>query len=317
MQRPLERAPPMMLPPGTRVRTRPSSPQGFPYHHPRQNGDFEGGEGTILPSIEGSDGAYLSPRAHLNPFDRHSEPRDTHPGWESGRSLRDVAFIDLAADSDGSTPKRRRLEEIPPLSQYRPGRRDSPRRPVERLYMGQAQPRPAHVENRIADYDEPRSSPRVRPAVSVADNRYVERQPLHDVRDLPNNVARSHQPMAAAHEAREMMNMQPRYYPQSHNARSRDDFEVTRPARDLDNPSSIPVSRVYEPIVESRGYDSRLAREYDLTVREQHVPPVSQDLRQRYIYPAGSNVRELQALPPQRVLEYDHRPAASTHPYAH
>ncbi len=317
-QRPLERVAPAMLPPGARVRTRPASPQEFAHHSPRQSGHLEGGDTTIIPSIEGPDGSYPSSRARRNPFERHSEPRETNLAREQGRSLRDVAFVDLTSDSIESTPKRRRLDDFPPVPQRRTMRRDSPGRPLEHLHMPQPQSRPAHIEDRIVNYGEPRSSPRARPAFPTMDPGYADREPVHDIRDLPHNGALFHQPILASHESHEPMSMQPRYHPPSHTARSRDDFEMMMPTRGLEQAISRPVSRVYEPIVESRSHDTRIMRESEMALREHYVQSLPQESRIRYIYPPGSNVREpLQELASQRVLEYDYRPPASARPYAH
>ncbi|EXJ71425.1 uncharacterized protein A1O5_05233 [Cladophialophora psammophila CBS 110553] len=299
---------------GTQVRTRPPSPQDFA-RQDSCNGNLERGNSAILPSIEGPDGSYMSPRLRRNPFEAHSEPRDTNSGREDGRNARDVAYIDLT-HSSSQTPKRRRLEEVPPVPERRPNRRESPGRPVEHRYIPQPQLVAARTEKRTADYGEPRPSPRPQPAIPVRDNAYVDRQARYDAFDSTHSVVRLYEPMPAVHDLRETTTIQRRYHAQNFAATSGNEVEPIRPTRDLGKQPLLPVGQFYESIGESRAYDSRIAREQEMVVREQYVQPAMQESRVRYIYPDGSNGREpLQSLPPQRMPEYD-RPTAPLHSYA-
>lgn len=296
----------MAMQPGIeRVRTRPSSPQPLTWRDSRRAAHVEGGDGTILPSIEGPDGSYMSPQSRRNPFDRRSEPRDTNLGRED-RHLRQLAFVDLTGSNE-STPKRRRVEEgLPPLD-YRPVRRESPDEYRERVLVPQPSLRSSHVESRISEF-EPRSSPRMRPGAIAPETRYVDRHPTREVRDLSHIGQRYHQPVPATHDNRETATTQSRYYAQNYPTINRGDFEAIIPTREPGVPSLIPVSRVHEPVVEPRGYDPRNGREHDVVVREQYEQPVGQESRARYLYPAGSDVREpVERLPPQHAYEYEYR----------
>ncbi|KIX95332.1 uncharacterized protein Z520_08849 [Fonsecaea multimorphosa CBS 102226] len=299
---------------GAQIRTRPSSPQDFAQRDSRNNADFDRGDGTILPSIEGPDGSYMSPRLRRNPFEVHSEHRETNPGREDGRNARNAAYIDLT-HSSSQTPKRRRLEETQPIQERRINRRESPGRPVEHHYLP-PQPVAAHAENRAANYGEPRSSPRLQQAISARETAYADRQPLYDAHDSSHSVVRLYEPIPATHELRETTTIQRRYHPQPYAAPSHDEVESIRPIRDLGKQPLLPLGQVYEPIGESRAYNSTITREPERLVREQYVQPIVQEPRVRYIYPDGSSGREpLQPLPPQRLPEYDRR-AAPLHSYA-
>ncbi|OAP61031.1 hypothetical protein AYL99_06035 [Fonsecaea erecta] len=299
---------------GPQIRTRPSSPQDFSRRDSRNHADLERGDGTILPSIEGPDGSYISPRLRRNPFEAHPEPRDTNPRREDGGNARNAAYIDLTLSSS-QTPKRRRLEEAQPVQERRMNRRESPSRPVEHHYLP---PRPvaAHTENRTANYGEPRSSPRLQPAVSTRETAYADRQPLYDAHDLPHSVVRLYEPIPAPHELRETTTMQRRYPPQTYAAPTHNEVESIRPVRDLGKQPLLSLGQVYELTGESRTYNSQIAGEPERLVREEYVQPVMQEPRVRYVYADGTSGREpLQSLPPQHLPEYDRRPAP-LHSYA-
>ncbi|OQV04368.1 hypothetical protein CLAIMM_09260 [Cladophialophora immunda] len=264
---------------GPQIRTRPSSPQDFSRRESRNNADFDRGDGTILPSIEGPDGSYMSPRLRRNPFEAHSEPRDTNPGREDGRNVRNAAYIDLT-HSSSQTPKRRRLDEMQPVQERRVTRRESPGRPIEHHYMP-PQPVAAVAENRIADYGEPRSSPRLQPAISARETAYADRQPLYDAYDSLHSVVRRYEPISATHELRETTTAQRRYHSQTFVATSHNEVESIRPTRDLGKQPLLPLGHAYEPIGESRAYDSRIAREQERLAREQYVQPIMQESRVR------------------------------------
>ncbi|KIX04938.1 uncharacterized protein Z518_05809 [Rhinocladiella mackenziei CBS 650.93] len=299
-QRHYERPPPAMLPPETRVRTRPPSPQPLTYRENRHSGNFDG-DSTVLPSVEGPDGAYLSPRSHRNPSGRHSEPRDIKLTREEMGSLRDPVFID--SDNPEHSLKRRRVEEVPPLPEYRTVR-EPPVRHRERFFLPHPQSASTHVETRITDHQAPRQSPRPRPPAPVLDtNRYVERQPIRDTRDLSYTDAPIPKSMSGTNGFRETTIMQPRYP-----SRAGIELETSIHRQEFENRASVPVRRVYEPIDEPRAYDTRTGMAHNMASGEQFVQSISKESRTRYTYPAGTVVREpLEPIPRQRLLEYGYQ----------
>ncbi|EXJ81646.1 hypothetical protein A1O1_07711 [Capronia coronata CBS 617.96] len=311
-----ERAPPTMLPPPTRVRTRPSSPQGYPYRDQRLAGNPEVGDATVLPSIEGPDGAYMSPRSRQNPFDNRMEPHETNLAREDNRNIRDVAYIDLTGSGDQSS-KRRRFAEVPPLPEYRTARRDSPNRHREHHYVQQSQPGVSRAETRVFDYGELRSSPRLRHQDSALEPlRHVERPSVYDIRDPLPAKATTHQTSLAVNGRHEMAASQSRYHSQNHLFRRSDGLEISTP-RNGGQYFPNPGQRVYEPILDSPSYENQNALERNGAIREQQGGPIPRDSRPWYTYPSGSMVTEqLGELPRQRVLEYDFRPAATAGHYA-
>lgn len=312
-----ERAPTAMLPPLTRVRTQPCSPQGYPYRGRRHPGTSEVGENTVLPSIEGPDGSYLSPRSRQNPFDSHLEIRETNVAREATRNLRDPAFLDLAVDTDLSS-KRRRIEQVPPLPEYRIGRRDSPKGYREQPYVPQSQAGYARAETRVFDYGELRSSPRLRQtAPALEPLRYVEHKSVYDVRDPPQSGKSTHHAFPVMDARHGLAARQSRYSSQYYGSTRPDDFEASTPKR-LEQPFENSAPRVYEPIFDSRGYEDQNAMVRNGAVREQHAESVPRDPRTRYMYHSGSVVHEpLQELPHQRLLEYEHRPEVTAVHYTH
>ena len=297
---------------GALVRTRPSSPQDFAQRRPRYHENFDGEDGTILPSVEGPDGSYIPPRPRQNPFDRQPEPRETNIGRQEGNNPRDAGFVDL---TNSQTPKRRRLEGVAPQPEQRLYRQPSPARAMEYQYTAQTQPRDTRSDLRRAEYGEPRPSPQLHHAGHVREDAFVHRQPFHDARDALRPVARVYETVPGPHQLRETATMQPRYRAENYAAVSRNDVQPILPVRDLREQPSIPTSRTYEPIVESHVFDSRFVREEDMPLREQYVQRVPQDVRVRYIYADEPSAREkLQPLP-QRALEYE-RSAAPMRSYA-
>ncbi|EXJ77568.1 hypothetical protein A1O3_09795 [Capronia epimyces CBS 606.96] len=312
-----ERTSAAILPPGTRVRTRPSSPQGYLYRDHRHGGNPEAGDATVLPSIEGPDGSYLSPRSRQNPFNSHPESRETNVAREDGRGFRDVAFVDLTGSVEQSS-KRRRFAEIPALPEYRIARRDSPERHREHLYMPQSQTGRTRTETRVIDYGELRSSPGRQPlAPSLEHLRYVERQSVYDNRDPNPSGTSTHQAFPAVQGSREMPAGQSRYPAQHQGSMRSDGFEANTPRR-LEQSFPNPTHRVYEPVLDSRGYENRNAMDRNGAIREHYAESVPQDSRTRYVYHSGSILHEpVEDLSRQRVLEHEYRPAAITGHFAH
>lgn len=300
-----ERRPPATLPTSMRVRTRPSSPHDLTY---REHRGFDVGSSTILPSVEGPDGTYLSPRARHNPFERRSEPRDAYPARGDDRGFQSVAYIDRD-DHNRQSLKRHRLEEVPPLPEYRVIRRESPVRHPERMLAPLAQSRPPYVESRAADYSEPRSSPQFRAAALVSGTRRFVESHSRDDRDL----APVHRPASTSYDLRETAPAQSRRTSYLRSSAVPLEAEMNMPRRESERQAPAVVSRVYEPVVEPRAFDGRTLMDYNVAAREHNVQAISQDYRTRYVYPPGSNVpAPLEARPRQRVLEYiDGSPTAS------
>lgn len=298
---------------GALVRARPASPQESAQPAPRYQGNPEPSDGIVLPSVEGSDGSYLPPRTRRNPFDRQAESREANIVRQE-RTSRDVAYIDLTSSSS-QTPKRRRLEEVPPPSGRLAGE-GSPGRPVERYYLPQHQ-RTTHVEPRRIEHGELHYSPQHHQsqAISVRDDPYAARQPVYETREASRPVTRVYEPMPYNRELQAATVAQSHHRPQNYSAVTRNHMETTLPAGNINTQPPLYAGRVFEPVVESHKYDSRVDREHFRPVRE-HVQPRVQETRVRYVYEDGTEVREpLQSLPPQRVLEYE-RSGAPVRAYA-
>ncbi|KAJ9602067.1 hypothetical protein H2200_013427 [Cladophialophora chaetospira] len=285
---------------GALVRTRASSPVAQP--DLRYQGNFDGGDGTILPSVEGPDGSYLPPRTRRNPFEREANPRETNLARQDGRNHTDPTYIDLT-NSSSQTPKRRRLEEVAaPLPGPYVSRRESPGRPVERQYLPQPQARPGPPEFRVLDYGEQRYSPRLQQASALREYP-VDRQPHYDAREAPPTVTRVYEPLPVSQEVLESGRV--RYRAQNHGAVRQNDVDASHVLPPKYEPLP-PASRSYEPMFESRVYDDRIDREHLVPVREQYVQSAMPEARVRYLYADGTDAREpLQPLPSQRVIEYD------------
>lgn len=283
---------------GALVRTQPSSPA--PHPDIRNQGNFDGGDGTILPSIEGPDGSYLPPRTRRNPFEKESDLRETNIARHGRHDPRDLGIIDLT-NTSSQTPKRRRLDEgaPPPPGAYLP-RRDSPGRPMERQYLPQV--RLGQADLRLLDYDEQHYSPRPQQASALGEHPYADRQPHYEFREAPPTVTRVYEPVPVSQD---MMEGRPPYRAQNYGVVRHNDIDAYRVEPPRYEPLSH-TSRSYEPAAESRAYDGRPSRENFMPVREQHVQPTMQEARVRYIYADGTDAREpLRTLPPQRIVEYD------------
>ncbi|KIV78888.1 hypothetical protein, variant 2 [Exophiala sideris] len=319
VQRPLDRVPPSMMPPEPlRVRTRPSSPQVPSYEARRQGGEFDVGNGTIVQSIEGPDGAYLSSTSRQNPFQGQPVHRDTNVVHEPTRTYRDVPVVDLT-NSDDQSSRKRRLEEVSGLPEYRSARRGSPGRHYERSYVPLSQPSSAYGSPRVVQYGEQGPSPRLRPAAPIVDTRrYVEHRPVHEAHDASNTSTAMRAQMDGAYDMRDPTRMQPRHV--SHVQASRGlpgpDTNMSRHAPE--NRPATALSRVYEPLPDSRGYDDRMTLDQPGTAREQYVQYLPQDPHTRHVYAAHPVAHESLpgALHP-RAYDYHDAPATNVRPYAH
>lgn len=297
---------------GALVRTRPTSPISRPER--RYQGDFDSGEDTILPSIEGPDGSYLPPRTRRNPFGREEELRETNLARPNTRYNGDATFIDLT-NSSSQTPKRRRVEEFaPPMLGPRIIRAESPSGIVERQYLPQQQIRPSQPEFRVVEHGEHRYSPGLHQASAIRGNGYADRLPLYDPREALPAVTRVYEPLPAPQQVLEAGRSE--YRAQNFGAVRQNGIDSARVLRESRYEPLPPAGRNYEPIVEPRAYDSRVDREQLVPLRESHVQPTMQEARVRYIYTDGTEAREpLQSLPSQRVPEHD-RSGPSYHSYA-
>ena len=299
---------------GALFTTRPSSPQQLGQQGPRYRGTFGGGDGIILPSIEGPDGSYAPPRSRQNPLDRQPESREINARQQDERSRKDVAYIDL---TNSQTPKRRRLEEVASQPEQRVYRERSPLRATEYQYAAQTHPRDARLELRRVEYGEPRPIPRLQHADPLQEDASTNRQPVYDSRDVSRPVPRVYEPLPGTRQLHEPPSMQPRYHTENYAAVSQNVPGPTLPVRDQRDQVPFRASRVYEPIVESRMYDSSINREQDVPIREKYVQAPTQEARVRYISADKLHVREnLQHLLPQRVVEYDLPSAAPLRSYA-
>ncbi|KAK7903371.1 hypothetical protein LTR67_001390 [Exophiala xenobiotica] len=287
--RPADRTPRAIPAPEHRIRTRPSSPLGPNYSVRRKDDEFDGGDGTIIPSIEGHDGAHLSPSVRRNPFERHPALRDTNLARENGVSYREAPVFELA-DNDPHFSKRRRLEEPSTLPDHRFVRRESPVRYQERVYV----PHPDHVHatTRPINYGEPRASPVLRPAVPATEiRRYVQRLP--DVNGASHPGPLLHRDSDAPYDLQEPARMQPRYPPHVQGSNRFSEVQMSMHRRDIENHSPAVVSRVYEPLDDHRIHDGRVLMDRHMAAFEPHVQSS------------------------QRVYEYDDRAAVIARPYAH
>ena len=293
---------------GALVKTRPSSPQEITQPQARYHANPEGGDGSVLPSVEGLDGSYIPPRARRNPFERAANLRETNRAQYEGGNLRDAAYVDLT-HSSSQTPKRRRLEAVAPTEQQMI-RRQSPERPVEHRHLSEPQQRGVYPEPLILEHGEPRYSPQLQPVTSVRDHGYDTRQVFHSARDPSRPGAPVYEPVPLTHPVLErapLQSLQPPYRSQNSDAVTRNDIEVTRPVGDLRYAPFQHGDRVYEPVGESRAYDNKFEKgERLVPVREQYMQPSREEARVRYIYADGTDVRQpLQPLPLQHVEEYE------------
>lgn len=284
--RPFDNPPRTVLAPENRIRTRPPSPQRRVYPTHRQEDDFDSGKGSILESIEGPQGAYSPAAMRPKQNKRYPAPRDTALTGENGilRGVRDMN----RADDDSRVVKRIRLEDFPSPSEHRYVRRESPTTYRERVYVPQLDPH--FASSRVIEYDNQRSSPTLRPAVSLEPRRYVQNvseinraaysgtggirntEAMFDPRDPPKT--RSQLPLYAQEHTRYLLP------------------EASLHRRGIENQPQTVVSLVYEPH-DDRVYDRQILTERQVASREVH------------------------AQPPRRVYEYDERVSGNPRPYVH
>ncbi|KAK4949645.1 hypothetical protein LTR10_011486 [Elasticomyces elasticus] len=318
VQRPLDRVPPSMMPPEpSRVRTRPSSPQVPSYEARRQGGEFDVGNGTIVQSIEGPDGAYLSSTSRQNPFQGQPVHRDTNVVHEPTRTYRDVPVVDLT-NSDDQLSRKRRLEEVSGLPEYRSARRGSPGRHYERSYVPLSQPSSAYGSPRVVQYGEQGPSLRLRPAAPIVDTRrYVEHRPVHEAHDASNTSTAMRAQMDGAYDMRDPTRMQPRHVSHVQASRGLPGPDINMSRHAPENRPATALSRVYEPLPDSRGYDDRIMLDQPGTAREQYVH-LPQDPHTRHVYASHPVAHESLpgALHP-RAYDYHDAPATNVRPYAH
>jgi len=199
------------------------------------------------------------------------------------------------------------------LPEYRIIRRQSPVRHREHVFAPLAQSGSPYVEAGAADYSESRSSPRSRFPAPAGTRRFVENHPLGDGRDLSHTGAPFHQPVSTSYDPHETAPTQSRHTSYLHSSRGPAEAERIVYRREMETQPPTVVSRVYEPIVESRAFDGRIPMDYQVAVRDQNAQTLSQEYRTRYAYDPASNIHgPLEAAQRQRVLEYNDQ-----HLYAH
>ena len=124
--------------------------------------------------------------------------------------------------------------------------------------------------------------------------------------------------MDGAYELREPAKMQPRQV--SHVQASRGlpapDMNMSRHAPEH-RPANV-LSRVYEPLPDSRGYDDRVMFDQPGTAREQYVQYLPQDPYIRHAYASHPAPHESLSGPlTQRTYDYHDAPTSNVRPYAH
>lgn len=99
------------------VQSRPASPRAYPVPPPHRRTESFEGDTNILPSIEGPNGSYLSPRSRQNPLEARqftgrdrNEPQDQYDPRQPG--------IDGLNYNTDYGSKRRRIETPPHAQQY-------------------------------------------------------------------------------------------------------------------------------------------------------------------------------------------------------
>lgn len=296
---------PLLLPTTRLVRTRPSSPEDFQYRGTRHTGNpHDKGYGTIIPSIEGSDGLPLSPRERRVPLDRSSEPRDVNGQTHDHRLVRDPMPSGYQNGPD-YVQKRRRVENIDhhqPIQEYHTLREASPIRHGEPSYRSRDHMNHPRIETPREHFGRP-ISPRLAP------ERYTNHQPVHDPRDLPypgTGVGRAPFVSEDVRENTRYPGTVVQDYGYSHAVQS----STRLPEVEMNQRPVQYGSRDYEAVVESRAYDNRAARERNMGLDEEFAQPFSQEPRIRHSYH-----QPVEALPRQRVVEYEY-PPTTVRPHA-
>lgn len=311
VQRPLDRAPPGMAPSEPlRVRTRPSSPQGPSYQAHRQGGEFDAGNGTIVQSIEGQDGAYLSSTSRQNPFQGYAVRRDTNAVHDTAQPYGDVQMIDLTESNDQSS-RQRRLGEMLAPPEYRHARRESPARVYERSYVPHSQPGSAYNHPRVLDYGEPPPAPPI-----VETRRYVEHRPFDGVHDTSNTSTAVRGQMDGAYDICEPARVQPRHVSHVQASRGHPQVEMNMSRRAPKDGPAVVLSR--EPLPGNRGYDERSMLDQHVAAREQYVQYLPEASRARHVYASDPGAHgPIQGSLHHHAYAHHDAPATNVRPYTH
>ncbi|KEF57184.1 uncharacterized protein A1O9_07374 [Exophiala aquamarina CBS 119918] len=290
---------PHLLPTARLVRTRPSSPEDFQSRGTRHYGNpHDKGYGTILPSIEGSDGLPLSPRERRIPFDRSSEPRDMNGPNYDHQHVRDPVPAEYPNGPD-YVHKRRRVENLDyhqPIQEYHTLREASPIRHGEPTYRSRDQMTHARIEPR--DHFGQPISPRLAP------ERYTNHQPLRDPQNIPYTRTAVDRATFVAEDVRENTRYQGAVV---------QDYGYNRAVQSTARLPEMEViqrpvqyeSRAHDSMNETRSCDNRAARERNMGVAKEFAQPFSQERRIRHSY----RPQPLDPLPRQRVVEYEYPPS--------
>jgi hypothetical protein len=268
-----------------RVGTRPASPDQASRPPIRHHEFSDGGDGSIIPSIEPIEDE--PPRLRRpNPF----EGPESFPITDTGRDRRhQYADMQMSDAHEGQTPKRRRLDGAPEQLVYR---EISPARPTQ--YYREV-PTDSRLETRMVEYGEPRSSPRLPNPVVIREHA-PQRQYYPDALEPSRPVYAVRQPEASHVQ----------YRTQNYAAVSRNDLEPLPGSYRVEAADPAAVTRVYEPASRQDVYDA--------PARERVVEIPAQEARVRYVYPEENQGRQYVQDPPQRVLQYSQ--AATQQTYA-
>jgi len=276
------------------VRTRPSSPEDHYYRGARHNGTpHERGYGTILPSIEGSDGLPVSPRERRIPFDRSSEPRDMNGQNFDPRTIRDPVPVEYPNGPD-YVYKRRRVENLDhrqPIQEHHTLREASPIRRGEPSYRSRDHMNQSRIETQ-EHFRQP-MSPR------LPSERYTNLQPIHDTQNLPYTRTGVDRAMVFAEDVRDNTRYQGTVV-QDYSYNRAVQSSTRLPEMEVNQRAVQHGCRLHESVIETRSYDNRVARERNMVVDEEFA----QDPRIRPSYQA----QPLESLPRQRVVEYEYPP---------
>lgn len=298
---------PLHLPTTKLVRTRPSSPEDFHFRGSRHNANpHDGGQSTVLPSIEGSDGLPLSPRERRNAFDRNSEPRDMHDHIHDRRSLRDPVLAEYPRGTDYA-PRHRLVEPLihhQPVQQYHQLREASPIRYAEPIYRSRDDPNHSRFETLPAKQFGPPKSPR------LVSEGYTDRQLVHDFRNLPYADANADRTTFVAADLREnarYLRALPSDHGYSHGHTAPSSARLPQ-----GEPEPRPLqygTRLHEATIDTRSYDNHVARERNMGAGQEFVQHLPQEPGVRYSYPSASIVREpLEPLSRQQGVDNGYAP---------
>lgn len=299
---PYRRSPPLARVNGTTFgHSQPASPRPFSHRDPHRPVNFEGGDGSIIPSIEGPDPSYPSPLSRRNPFDQ-TRPHQTfapEPRWDEDRPLPEpapAAHDYLTNDTEVQTFKRRRVEEARRspdrfydhsfLREFRSGDAE---RSAERSYLPPPHPGPIYAQKRTVDLSEHHSSTSGRYLVPESDfSRFPEPGATGlGIREPPSPHPYVRRPVSDAYDVRDSAAVQPRYISAAHvDAQRHGEYErpATRPALMADERyEPQPPAADRGPRYHTRGeyvtYDDHRPLEYVSVRRDEYAPPSSRDVR--------------------------------------